>query len=113
LFAYSLPANWRHYGQGIQIVPGGGQTMVDALTFNRTDAIVVGNAISGTGTMTMNGTGTLTLSGANSYSGGTTISTGVGSVRLSTANAATNTVWIPMSYAGTTYYVPGYTTNAP
>jgi hypothetical protein len=45
--------------------------------------------------------------------GSTTISTGVGSVRMSTANAATNAVWIPMKYNGTTYYVPGYTTNAP
>lgn len=45
--------------------------------------------------------------------GSVTISTGVGSVRMSTANAATNTVWIPIKYNGTTYYVPGYTTNAP
>lgn len=45
--------------------------------------------------------------------GSTTISTGVGSIRMSTANAATNTVWIPMKYNGTTYYVAGYTTNAP
>jgi hypothetical protein len=45
--------------------------------------------------------------------GSTTISTGVGSVRMSTVNAATNTAWIPIQYAGTTYYVPGWTTNAP
>jgi len=45
--------------------------------------------------------------------GSTTISTGVGSVKMSTANAATNTVWIPIKYNGTTYYVPGFTTNAP
>lgn len=50
----------------------------------------------------------------NVQSGGsTTISTGVGSVKMSTANAATNTAWIPLSYAGTTYFVPAYTTNAP
>ena len=50
----------------------------------------------------------------NTQTGGsTTISTGVGSVKMSTVNAATNTVWIPMRYNGTTYYVPGWTTNAP
>lgn len=45
--------------------------------------------------------------------GSTTISTGVGSVKMSTANAATNTAWIPIAYAGTTYYIPAWTTNAP
>lgn len=45
--------------------------------------------------------------------GSTTISTGVGSVKMSTSNAATNTAWIPMAYAGTTYFIPAWTTNAP
>lgn len=45
--------------------------------------------------------------------GSTTISTGVGSVKMSTANAATNTSWIPFAYNGTTYFIPGWTTNAP
>lgn len=45
--------------------------------------------------------------------GSTTISTGVGSVKMSSANAATNTSWIPITYAGTVYYVPGFTTNSP
>ena len=45
--------------------------------------------------------------------GSTTISTGTGTVKMSTANPATNTVWIPIKYAGTLYYVPGFTTNAP
>ena len=58
--------------------------------------------------------GTLKLTLLNVASGGsTTISTGVGSVKMSTANAATNTSWIPIAYAGTTYYVPAWTTNAP
>lgn len=45
--------------------------------------------------------------------GSTTISTGVGSLKMSTANPATNAVWIPVKYAGVTYFVPGFTTNAP
>lgn len=45
--------------------------------------------------------------------GSTTISTGVGSVKMSTANAATNAAWIPIAYAGTTYYLPAWTTNSP
>ena len=57
---------------------------------------------------------TLQLTSIDVRSGGsTTISTGVGSVKMSSVNAATNTAWIPIAYAGTTYYVPAYTTNAP
>jgi len=47
-----------------------------ALVFDRSNAITVANAISGTGTVTQNGAGTLTLTGANSYSGATTINSG-------------------------------------
>jgi hypothetical protein len=50
----------------------------------------------------------------NVMSGGsTTISTGVGSVKMSTTNAANNAAWIPIQYAGVTYYVPAWTTNSP
>lgn len=45
--------------------------------------------------------------------GSTTISTGVGSVKMSSVNAATNTAWIPMNYAGSTYFIPAWTTNSP
>ncbi|MBE7369883.1 autotransporter-associated beta strand repeat-containing protein [Ramlibacter pallidus] len=46
------------------------------LVFNRSDNVVVGNAISGSGTLTQAGSGTLTLTGANSYGGTTTIAAG-------------------------------------
>ena len=57
---------------------GGGNVINNAaLAFNRTDAaLIVSNAISGTGTLTQSGTGTTTLSGGNTYSGATTISAG-------------------------------------
>ncbi len=45
--------------------------------------------------------------------GSTTISTGVGVIHMSTANPATCAAWIPISYAGTVYYIPAWTTNAP
>ena len=50
------------------------------LAFNRSDtALVVTNAIDGTGSVRMNGVGTVTLGGpgSNSYSGGTTVSSGI------------------------------------
>ncbi|MEO8024683.1 autotransporter domain-containing protein, partial [Polaromonas sp.] len=47
-----------------------------ALRFNRSDNIVVGNAISGGGGLRQNGGGTTLLTGANTYSGATTVSAG-------------------------------------
>ncbi|MBU3578134.1 autotransporter-associated beta strand repeat-containing protein, partial [Polynucleobacter sp. UK-Kesae-W10] len=49
------------------------------LIFNRNDAIIVSNNISGSGSVIQNGSGALTLSGAsnfNTYSGGTVINAG-------------------------------------
>src|SRR5207249_3484874 len=46
------------------------------LSFNRSDTVTVGDAISGGGALIQNGPGTLILNGANTYSGITTISGG-------------------------------------
>lgn len=46
------------------------------LVFKRSDAIAVGNIISGTGDVAQDGSGTLTLTGANTYSGATNINAG-------------------------------------
>ena len=46
------------------------------LTFNRSDALTVGNDISGTGALTKLAAGATTLTGTNTYSGTTTITTG-------------------------------------
>lgn len=62
------------------------------LTFNRSDAITVGNVITGTGTFVQNGSGTTILTGSNTYSGTTTVSSGtlqVGNGSSSTARAGT------------------------
>ena len=48
-----------------------------ALVFMRSDTISVGNVISGTGTVAQSGTGTLTLGGANTYTGATTVTSGI------------------------------------
>jgi len=46
------------------------------LTFNRSDSLIVSNAISGSGRLIQDGTGTTILTGNNTYSGTTTINTG-------------------------------------
>ncbi|MFA6119718.1 MAG: autotransporter-associated beta strand repeat-containing protein, partial [Sideroxydans sp.] len=62
-----------------------GVTNNASLVFDRSDAVTVSNAISGTGSVTKLNTNTLTLSGGNSYSGGTTLSAGV--IKLGASNA--------------------------
>ncbi|MCI0151918.1 autotransporter-associated beta strand repeat-containing protein [Paraburkholderia sediminicola] len=47
-----------------------------ALVFNRSDTVIYGGTISGTGTLTQAGSGTLTLTGNNTYSGITTVAAG-------------------------------------
>ncbi len=89
------------------------------LTWDATTGIAIGKAVAIVGDVTVTGKVTASSDVATSglikiaSGGSTTISTGVGSVKMTTGNAATNTAWIPISYAGTTYYVPAWTTNAP
>jgi parallel beta-helix repeat protein len=53
-------------------------------------------------------------SGTNNIGSATTAaSTGVGSVKMGSANNANNAVWIPVKYANTTYYVPAWTDATP
>ena len=47
------------------------------LAFNRADSVTVANSISGTGAVAQRGSGTTILTGTNSYTGGTTVSSGV------------------------------------
>ncbi|QNK00684.1 autotransporter outer membrane beta-barrel domain-containing protein [Dyella telluris] len=47
-----------------------------AIVFDRSDALVYGGAISGTGTLSQNGTGITALTGNSTYTGGTTINAG-------------------------------------
>lgn len=54
----------------------GAVTNSGSLVFNRSDALTVGNDISGTGSLTHVGTGITTLTGSNSYTGGTYVQAG-------------------------------------
>ncbi|WP_043879055.1 S8 family serine peptidase [Azorhizobium caulinodans] len=48
----------------------------DTLAFKRSDTLTFGGAVSGTGRLVQAGTGTTILTGTNTYTGGTTISSG-------------------------------------
>ncbi len=53
-----------------------------SLVINRSDAITIANTISGAGSFTQAGAGTITLSGISSFTGSTTINSGVLSVAV-------------------------------
>ncbi|WP_164483790.1 MULTISPECIES: autotransporter domain-containing protein [unclassified Polaromonas] len=60
-----------------------------ALAFNRSDAYMAANSISGTGTLTQNGAGNLILTGASIYTGATSVNAGTLSVNGSITSATT------------------------
>ena len=60
------------------------------VSFVNTNALTVGNLISGAGTLTQSGTGTTKLTAANTYSGATSIS--AGALTLANASAAQNSI---------------------
>jgi fibronectin-binding autotransporter adhesin len=57
----------------------------NALTFNGSSSVSVSGIVSGTGTVTQSGTGNTTLSAVNTYSGGTTLTTGTLTANNNTA----------------------------
>ena len=70
-----------------------------SIVVNRSDALTLDGAISGNGSLTKISSGALTLSGSNSYSGGTTISTG--SLQIGHNNAL-GTGSLKLGVSGTT-----------
>ncbi|MDR1536029.1 MAG: autotransporter-associated beta strand repeat-containing protein, partial [Planctomycetota bacterium] len=82
--------------EGILQIGDGGETGSIAgnivnnanVTFNRSDDLAYGHAISGSGGLTKRGSGTLALSGANTYSGMTTVE--AGKLQLASGGAISN-----------------------
>jgi hypothetical protein len=78
-----------------------------SLTLNTSSALIAGeiraNADVG------GGAGYTSLTSTNS----TTISTGDGTIHMSTANAATNSAWVKIYIGTSAYWIPAWSTNAP
>ena len=72
-----MPARYNSGTEVLTALFGTGDVIDNSsLVFNCADDTAIGNAISGTGSLTEEGTDTVTLTGANSYSGFTMISDG-------------------------------------
>ena len=69
------------------------------LAFNRADAVLVPNAISGSGTLVNNGSGAVILTASNTYSGPTLVANGSVNVRNSSALGAITTGTSVSNYA--------------
>jgi fibronectin-binding autotransporter adhesin len=76
-------------------LPGGTITVDGALLFARTNNVLVGTPILGTGSLSQQGSGTLTLTSANGYTGGTTIQNGT--LALSGAGTISNSTPVVVS----------------
>ena len=59
-----------------------------SLAFNRSNALTVGNAISGSGSVLQIGSGTTTLTGANSYTGTTVVNAGTLYINVNQSSAS-------------------------
>ena len=82
-----------------------------SLVFNRSDSFTVTNLISGSGSLTKSGAATLTLSGPNSYSGVTSILSGVLSISASN-NLGNDSVSNNLVINGGTLLDTGVTTSS-
>lgn len=115
-------------GKTVHIADGAGVNAVTVGSTNTTSATTVqsgsgGIALTGavTGSSTIKGTavyatgdpGGVAASNGLSNASSTTIGAGVGSVAMSTGNAATNTAWLKVYIGATAYWIPAWTTNAP
>jgi autotransporter-associated beta strand protein len=71
---------------------GGDITNYGALSFNRSNTMVIAGTISGTGSVTQQGSGRVILTGASSYTGATTVQSGALQINnaSSTMNVLTN-----------------------
>jgi autotransporter-associated beta strand protein len=79
------------------------------LVVNRSDNLTLSESISGAGSLVKNGSGALILSGSNSYSGGTTISSGT---LKAGHNSALGTGSITLGVSGTTASITFTSTDA-
>jgi hypothetical protein len=84
-----------------------------SVAFDVNGAVAASSTITGGGLVaTADPGGTASANTLSSVSS-TTISSGTGTVKMSSANSANNAAWVKI-YAGTTaYWVPAWTTNAP
>lgn len=98
-----INAGTMQFGSGGTVGSPGTGVIVNngALVFNRSDALVVGSIISGTGPLTKSGAGALTLSGANTYTGATSINGG--SIVLGNAAALGVTSSLALTGGGLNY----------
>jgi autotransporter-associated beta strand protein len=85
------------------------------LAFNRSDAVLFGATISGSGAVKQIGSGTTTLSAANSYSGPTTVSAGtltIAAAGIINSNVTNNSVFNNFGVVNGTLNNTGTATNA-
>src|SRR5207302_4418939 len=79
-----------------------------ALSYNRSDNVNVGNAISGSGTLSQIGTGVVTLTNGNTYTGATTVSSGTLAAGANNALGSTSSVTVS---SGATLLLSGASGN--
>lgn len=90
-------------GGTVGTLGSGNVTDNGTLTFAHSDTVTLASIISGTGALTQNGSGTLILNGANSFTGMTTVSSGILEIGDAAHPNASVGGWVSVFSGGTLY----------
>lgn len=91
----------------------GAGNVVGAVVIDTSNNVTATGYVKGAGLIATGDPGGTASANTVSNISSTTISSGTGTIKMSSVNTATNAVWVKIYAGATAYWVPGWTTNSP